>query len=555
MTLEEFLKFFFDNKSRIKAPLQSEITEDYNEAIAHTRGVNLGYLLKEYRIKEDLKKLERRSKLLTPLTKDRFDRATDGIVETLNRDLVKIDAPQEVEDLVRKNKFFEFLFTRGISNMIDDPNGYHVILPNKTINPDGTVGPLEYINYLVNYKDVVNDEKVDGYLVFERNIVNKTDYSERKYYYFISNQEIGRFYKGENAYVKDDSYYFFYDKPSPVKFYRKLGGKITRGPRREEYFKSYFYSAFGHGTLGIRRHSDGEVGRMWANTVSVTRQVPCTECNESLRVPNPADPDGPEITCPTCRGTGKKDLSWQIGDVLAIRDDEMNDYTLDDVIKFIEPPRESVVLNFELAKQAFEDLEKALNMIYVDEAQSGTAKDIDREQYTAMINHIAKNVYHGIVKHYYEVLCFNLGEDPEKVTIKIPDDFRKITAESVLEQITEQKAAGASTGVLYPLFLRLYSTMFNDDPISKKIAIFGLVNDPLHIYGTIAEKRLASASDEDFEYSKRLYPTLYQILNEVGSNEAFVKLTNEELVTRVKSKMVIPKQKPEYDNNGNLIAR
>ena len=110
---------------------------------------------------------------------------------------------------------------------------------------------------------------------------------------------------------------------------------------------------------------------------------------------------------------------------------------------------------------------------------------------------------------------------------------------------------GATTGMLYPAYRKLYNMEYAKNPVALKKALFELDNDKLHLYTAVSEKRLAATSEDDFQYSIQLAMILNQIA--YADEQRFLQLSNKELIEEVNGKVVLPKILANFDNNGNPI--
>jgi hypothetical protein len=548
LTLEEIQKIWKKEKKKLKPPNYEQIVEKYLKAIAHTRGINMKVLLKRYRPSEKSEQLERRAELLEPVSKDAFDRTCKSIIQTLSPSIARIEAESEVSDYMREIHFWSFMQEMAIPNMLDDPNGFIVGMMKANSQEQTELPDVDF--WIVNYEQVFSFS--NKHILFSKTFAN----SDKEYYYYVSNNLSVRLVENDSGELVIDSdkegntlYFVQYDLPNAPAI--QLGGEITRSEKNIKYYDSYFASAFAHATKAIQIFSDREAMRMTANPVVVMGRQPCDDdyCGGSGTYHDHPDYDDGE-TCHTCNGSGfKQGYVLGINDLLFYDKNGLaGDFKPEEVIKFIEPPTEHVKLQNEFANQEFKRTEQALNLIFVDQAQSGVAKEIDREEKEAMINTIAKNVYNRLVLFCFQLVS-NVRNNKAKVSISIPEDFRRNSSSNMLKEITELKKEGASVGVIYPLYKRLYTTMYSQEPIAKKIALTMLSIDPLHIYTTVQEKRLASQSSREFEFSKQLPMALSQLA--YADAEKFKEMDLQTIRTEVESLMNLPTEQVVIrDNNG-----
>lgn len=544
-TLKElpgFLKDFKTDKRISNAALFKTLFE---KAIVHTREASPEPVLKSYRINETEHMLRRRLALYEAITAYIYEDAFRNISSALDYKLVAIDCEEKTKGLMNELEFWNFFYSELIQAVIDDPNGYLVVMP--IVNKDAKI---EAKFWVVNSFNVV--EKNEEYMIF---------YKE-DYFYFLSKNFVTRFYVDEdnNTIIcvdntKDDFYFVTFGE-SPLTYIpaKKLKGKITQTSNGSPYYKSYFSSSFAHANKAIKMDSDWVVDLISTNSTKIIKTKPCgNECNEGYVYDN-----GTKNTCPSCNGTGLDTFNWGINDVFTVKsegDDFLDEIQLDQIAKFLTPPTEYIKLRDEYTDKALAKAEKALNQVDIYMNQSGTAKDLDLRGRDALINVIGENMFSIAQFAYQAVQDFTtLSNNRKVVTILIPDDFRATTTDSLLLRVENLKAKGMPTGLLYPTLRRLYNMLYNKEPISRKIAIIELDYDKLHIYESVNEKKQAADSMYSFELSIQLSSALARVAKQMGK-ESFILATDKEIFEKAKELMDLPnKQTQITDDNGNSLS-
>lgn len=541
--LQELLKDFKKDKRIKNAPLFKNMFE---KAIVHTREASPAPILKSYRINETEQMFKRRIALYEAITTYIYEDAFRAIASALDYKLVSIDAEEKTKVLMINLEFWHFFYDELIHAVIDDPNGYLVIMPMTTEKEE-----VQAKFWVVNSFDVVEHNK--KYMIFKRG----------DYFYFVCKNFVTRFYvDDQNKAIlsinpeKEDFYFIsFGDSPLSYLPARKLKGKITQTETGEPYYKSYFSSSFAHANKAIKMDSDWVVDLISTNSTKIIKTKPCDNegCNDGKIYEN-----GEERTCGVCKGSGVNTFDWGINDIYTVRsegDDFLDEIDLDKIIKFLNPPTEYIKLRDEYTDKALAKAEKALNQVDIYMNQSGTAKDLDLRGRDAMINVIGENMFSLAQFAYQAVQDFiNVAAKRTTVTIVIPEDFRSTTSDALLERVEQLKAKGMPTGLLYPTLRRLYNMLYNKEPISRKIAIIELDYDKLHIYETVAEKRLAADSMYSFELSIQLSGALARLAKDMGK-EAFINERDNVLFEKAKELMDLPNKPTQItDENGNNLS-
>jgi len=511
-------------------PLLPTIKKEYQEATAHTRGSGLGTLLEGYRPAEHVAQKESRRCSLQAITSDAFHRATNMLIETISPATVTVSAPDDVAAYMSGSGYWYFLQSAVVPNMLDDPNGFLVSLPV----PKGQQNTPDVLFWLVNYIDV--KELGKDYLVFAK----KTDTGTA--FFFVSDGEAAKFVGVEGKFFLSDYYASWETSFLP---YTQLKGTEGKTENNEKYWQSYYRPAFIIGTRAIQQDSDAEMMRKTANPLIVKKKEECNAkgCHRGAIYGQDGIDEGSE--CHDCGGTGVKRTTWNINEVIEVDSEDLEAIDVQKFVSFAMPPTDGVKLNVELAEKSMAKMEKALNLIFVDMAQSGTAKDIDREIADAMVNTIAKNVYLNIVRFCFDAVGVFFGEKQSTVIV-LPNSFRKRTAPAILEGITTMKKEGVPTGVLYPEFRALYEKMYKENPKALRLALFMLSNDPLHMYQTAQEKRLAQSDAREFEYSKQL-PAVWDRMAYTMFPDTFTGMTDAQIKAEVDKLIILPKVTPIFE--------
>ena len=545
-TIEELQAMLKDFKKDKRIKNAALFKEMFQKAIVHTREGSPAPILKDYRKNETSQMFEARLRLYEAITGYIYEDAFRAIASALDYKLVSIDAEDKTKELMLKLEFWHFFYDELVHGVIDDPNGYLVLMPFFSEQ-------MEMMSkfWVVNSFDVVAHNK--EYMIFKRGV----------YFYFVCKNFVTKFYIDDknNAILcinpeKDDFYLVeFGDSPLSYLPARKLKGKITQTETGEPYYKSYFSSSFAHANKAIKMDSDWVVDLISTNSTKIMKTKPCDAegCNEGKIYEN-----GHETICGSCNGTGKETFKWGINDVYTVAtqgDDFLDEIDLDKIIKFLNPPTEYIKLRDEYTDKALAKAEKALNQVDIYMNQSGTAKDLDLMGRDAMINVIGENMF-NLAQFAYQVVqdFITVASSRKDVTIVIPEDFRATTSDALLKRVEELKEKGMPSGLLYPILRRLYNMLYNKEPISRKIALTELDYDKLHIYSTIAEKRLAADSMYSFELSIQLSGALARVAKQIGK-EAFLKETESNLFEKAKGLMDLPTKPTQItDDNGNNIT-
>lgn len=542
--LVAYLKNF--NSDEKKPPLFDKIVRDWNKAKIHTQGESIEPLLKDYRETEDYRVFKRRLQLFEPITTYAFAETQRALNNSLDYKLVSIEAQEDTIRYMYDNRFWTFMYQKLIPTMLDDPNAFVVGMP--VLSKPNT--PLDCRFWIVNYKDLVDYSS--EHFLFRKKIEGI------EYFYVLTRTYATRFYKKNNNWVicndpsKEDFYAVSFGE-SPLSFVpsKRLGG-LLRAKDNQNYYESFLSPAFAHGNLAIKTQSDWQIQLMTHHLIRVMKRKPCdaTDCNQGYIYK-----DDETKPCGECNGTGTQQFKANINDTYYIdvdHQDFLDELKLEDIMRFNEPPTESLKMKDEIVQRDLKKMEQSLNIAEPYLNTSGAAKDLDMKGKDAMVNVIGEQVFTVVEFCFQMVQDFrNTINNRTPVRIAIPDDFRKVTISYQLDKIAKLKNENTTTGMLYPAYRKLYKMQYAKNPIALKASLFMLDNDKLHLYTQVTEKRLAATSEEDFQYSIQLPVILNQIAYK--DEEVFLSMSNEQLIAEVNGKVVLPKILANFDNNGNQI--
>lgn len=353
-------------------------------------------------------------------------------------------------------------FSRMLAlQMFEDPNGYIVRIPARPYY-ETTTQRVEVRPFFVRSVDVIFPPDGDDFIF-------KT--ADGKFAYWINRVAIFRFVKGQGAdahkWVIEDGrgYYAHLFGYIPAS---KAGGVWNS----EGFYNSFLFKAIPIADEYIASYSaeqmvDKEASHPFIQQAAV--DCPTCEGQGQVQKSNPcADcPGGVEYalaTCPTCRG--RKMLSYNPADRLEAPLADMEK----DLIKIISPPMEVNDYHRKKNQQLLMQILDALNLLKVEQAQSGVAKAIDQERLYAFISFISNHVFDNLIFStirdiigYRNVQSVNGRLMPNfyAFTLIKPSQFQIKTAADLLAELTE--AAEAPAIIRRSLVLEFVDKRFGGD--------------------------------------------------------------------------------------------
>lgn len=556
MTLEQYIEIFNSYPEPIAKPLW---VSDYEDTIVHTRGEKPGKIIDTYRPNEPKEVHEYRTAIFEPVTRDPFTKATTNLQRTLSHSSVEIIYPEKVKQYLEGHNFRDMSFLTFIQKfivkrMIEAANALLVWWPESdSVDEDGRIDDLTRqvtVRPIVVMPNDIHhyDENVLTFLSTEKSMVEIGGefHPIGQVYYVILKDAL---YKRKQ--VKPDGadmwqWVAYYSNPFNEIYALPLGGdeisKVDSETDEEVvYFTSYFSSAIPFANECLRRHSDNQA--TWVTCSSPIREMepmPCTNCkNGYVERFNKFDkPMGREL-CGTCHGTMQVVPTTSYGIVMRQKPGNNNlgepIQSTRNTIEFLHPDPAILEYSGKSWQEYLKFCKDSLNLIFTDEAQSGVAKDIDREDKLATMDKIAVHVYRYLATmSVYQIQMFMFpGAEPEPIQINLPITFVVKRESDLTDELKNLRAASAPDVIVGEVARELMYKKYGGDPFRMKVFDVVMMVDPLATK-TPNEKRqdLASSaiSEQDYQFSTWTYPIVSRFAQET---EGFTDMDFSTILARV----------------------
>ncbi len=441
------------------------------EAKAVMFGEDIEVLFAHYRISEGEAELTRRVQLSKPANQEDFETVISYISNYFDLDSVDLNMSEAIFDWIAKNDLEGFFTDSVLPSMIASPNSYITLVPMEV------AGLIEMSVEVIDLDRIIYADS--NMLVYQEDIdVDKPLYSDNlNSNYIILNKEGGYLYSSNGDLLSEINY------PQPaVTYWFKLGGLKKMNQRG--FYNSYFKGSIDKSIIATRIFSDKEIIRMRVgNPITLMKQLPCTACG------------GPG--CESCHNTGKIDFKPSIGSVYYFNEFDTNtadSKSLDNIIKYIQPPLDSVKVQREEYELHSQEVKEGLNNFYYKHSQSGTAKEIDRQDKVASTEVILLRLFtlaSNILNAYSQIVTI----DKQPVNIVIPNE---LVSDGELPKAT----SGMSANELADKTLNYYRGKYKDDPVSLRLYTYAVQNDILFPY--TAEEKKSIGTQQQVDYSNQL---------------------------------------------------
>jgi hypothetical protein len=419
-----------------------------------------------------------------------------------------------------------------MQSIMEDPNGYFVDIPKQAYY-ETTTTKIEPDVWFINSRDVMWSTDED--FIFKKDEIiwhiNQTSifrYSKKgttaQYILHPPDDPYGGYYAHSLGYIPAD-----------------IAGGIwnTYG-----FFESWLdkAKAIADDFIAVKSSEqlvDKEASHPWI----VAASEDCTDCLGAgqRQIDCPTCPEGKELVpCFKCGGSGQQ--SRNPGDWQIVPADQMDK----DTIKIVSP---EIDINKALAdkcKNLLLEMLKALNLDYIDQAQSGTAKDKDMEtRYQFLIN-VSNDIYDRVLYNrikniiaYRNVSAVNGVVKPVTYdfTIVKPTQFKIKTAADLLGEYDDSTKAGMPTFIRSRQVQDYVDKQFGGDAVLKRKTSLIVQMDRMSVLPETAKAALVAggaATVKDWQLSYALPTILDQLVREKG-NDWFVNASYEQINVEVET--------------------
>lgn len=504
-------------------------TKVREEMYVHTRGKNPGKILTDRRPNEDPDVQKYRLMIYEPITKGSMNRAIDKLYRIFISANFSIQVSAELSKYLDEKKFknqyfYSYIQKYVVRRMIEDPNGYLVWIPygEGLYNPavkvevDGQLVSSEHIKYVDEDVLMWYDPKEKSEVLEAGKRVMKGDV-----YYTMTDEA---FYKHTQYGNKGDKNF------EVTEIYRHnmgylpaivLGGNMTD----DDYFESYFSPFLPFGNEAIRQYSD------WQGVMTTSAFPYREEVAENCDAPGCRggavfnEEENEHYPCKVCKGTGRIIVRSPYG--VFMRDkgsNALDGNALSDapMVRFVSPNVDIIQYSGQAWETLLKKAEDALYLNYIEDAQSGAAKLVDREDGFMSLTKISNNVFDEVIYKSLQIIekYRNIAFTFDPVIVK-PVSFSMKTEEALMFEITQMSEKNAPVAFLVETTKDLAKKRFSGNKTIARVIEILVSYDPIYHIATRDKQMLLAAGTikkDDVVKSLFAYKTLMAILSVEGTS-------------------------------------
>lgn len=579
MTFEEIQILLKGGIDKLPEPsLREDWKKVFERMVVHSRGVPPLRLFDKTFPNEDHDIKEYREENYEPITTGSFDKGFDNLYRALSESNWSLNAPDDLkkklkELTINKISFWQYLFKIALRRKIEDPNGLLVILPNgdgvRTNTKQVGIRIELVLSTQITYwtENVVIFKSTEKSAILVKQSDNKyLTLNEGEVFYALTDTDYFKYYqtgkKEERTYITEEFYkHDIGDKPMIVLGGRPTGKIDTDSGQEQFYFNSDFHAFVAHANEALIDKSIHQGVKVTsAYPIRVMDEMPCDNKAEGCMNGVIYNEDGTVARkCPRCKGTGNI-IPTSVYKGIVLQKKKKAPFT--DGANSNQKPFEYIYPSVDILKHMGEEsdnalskAERALQTVFIEAAQSGTAKEMDREDQYSMLYSFSDYWFDIVVKKTVQIIYRLLNPTgKDEISIIKPVNFKIKDEASLLQEFTDALKNEVPQGILIDLYMDWIKKRFSGDALRLKMEEIAIMYDPFYVYPLEKKNELKMTSvmtTNDFIKSVRITGILTAIYKE--KQDQFFKMTDEQFIQEIDKRVqpfLISEQPPKLPNFG-----
>jgi len=525
MNAEQFVQFISE-AATLNTPPSNPFREDWDEirkAIKPHFYGEVPDILEESFPNEDPKILQYRKQTYQPKTESPVVKAITDLSRLLStsKHSVLFDN-DDMQSWYKSYKLgdddlFHYFFKVVTPNRVSDPNALMVV----DVTGSGLTSNRERVEPM--FKIIQSDRVIFNDPDFNLIIysgVSKPKYSRNTiasingFYHVVTDEFYGI--------IENGNFSVIYEQNTGLTPWLTLGGRAIQ--KYDNYgntytiYKSDFSAAVPY--LNDAAIFDNQHKSVMLSTcfpIKFVDGIDCTTCHGTGHVYNEENPDQPK-TCGTCGGLGKVlfmsplagyNLSPEPRGVGTADDKKQRD-----PIRFYSPDTSTIQMTSDEAKSALENAKMVLNIDRsLKSAQSGVAKEMDREPEYLEISKISDDMYMKL-QHTLEVVqALVFMDTTSEVSVNPPVSFDIKTEVELMAEFAESQK-GMDASIRYGAYLSYIDQRYSQNETMKRIAQLSSAYTTLILFTIDERNKLLAAgqiSQDDAIKATYVFDTILEL--------------------------------------------
>lgn len=490
----KFLEPYINNGYRHQFYIDS--VKYYDELSVHANGIYPKELIDERRPAESNEIKNYRKKIFVPITKPPFNKIFNSLQKIrksqdwaliFNKDLptkiIKDESPEIylTKKFPRNTSITNWFFNVGLKNYLIDSGAVVFTFPI-----DVNIKPNEYYKPYprIFNSDNIIDYKHNKYYVLrdtERSQYKENDvtYNDGELYWVVQPDVIQIFEKRRSGIYE---IFVFQNKLNYMPI-RHMYGLIKKEGKDNNLYESRLNGIVPKLNEALREYSDlqAEIVQHIHSTMWAIQQQQCGRCKGVGEIPKE---NSAPIRCPGCDGKGLMPLNPYEHLVLAYpRPGDNNIPT--PPIGYVQKQTDIARLQEERIRQHIYDALSSINMEFLAEsplAQSGVAKQVDREELYSFVHSVAEDIVRIIDEICVDICSWRYLDIVNDVyelvpDILVPQKYDLLSEAVLIDELSKMVQSKVDPAIINAAQIEIAAKKFNDTSI-KDLVLLKLKLDP-----------------------------------------------------------------------------
>jgi len=502
MNAEQFVQFISE-AATLNTPPSNPFREDWEEirkAIEPHFYGEVPNVLEESFPNEDPKILEYRKQTYQPKTESPVVKAITDLSRLLSTSKHSVLFDNDTMQSWYKNykigddDLFHHFFKVVTPNRISDPNALMVI----DVTGPGLTSDRERVEpmfKIIQSNRVIFNDPDFNLIIYSG--VSKPKYSRNTIasinglYHVVTDEFYGI--------IENGNFSVIYEHETELNPWFTLGGRAIQ--KYDNYgntytiYKSDFSAAVPY--LNDAAIFDNQHKSVMLSTcfpIKFVDGIDCNTCHGTGRVYDESHPDEPK-TCGSCKGHGKTLFmsplaGYNLSPPPSLMDEKAGSR---DPIRFYSPETSTIQMTSDEAKSALENAKMVLNIDRsLKSAQSGVAKEMDREPEYLEISKISDDMYMKL-QHTLEVVQALVFMDTDsEISVNPPVSFDIKTEVELMAEFAESQK-GMDASIRYGAYLSYIDQRYSQNETMKRIAYLSSAYTTLILFTIDERNKLLAA--------------------------------------------------------------
>jgi len=467
--------------SKYRHSYYHDAVELAEELAIHADGEFPDDLISERRPAESEEIKNYRKKIFTPITKPVFTKVYNSLMKIRKSSdwmisfptnipafIAEDEAPEKylMKDLPRNGSITNWMFSVAFKPYLIDANAVVLTMP---INYE-----IQENEYFKPYPRIFTSAQVLDYRINEFYLLQDAElfsYEEDDYYFtngrrfFLIQPDIFQVFEEKNGKISE-----VFQFPNVLGYIpvRHMNGMVVQQGNHCTLYESRISGIVPMLNEAVREYSDlqAEIVQHIHSTMWAIQPQQCGRCKGVGEIPRE---NTAPISCPSCSGKGLLPLNPFEHIVMPMPKAGENN-AITPPIGYVQKQTEIARLQEERIRQHIYDALSAISMEFLAEtpiAQSGVAKQVDREELYSFVHSIAEDIVRIMDEVVYDILAWrhyaqNVDVNELLPYIPVPERYDMLSGKVLVDELTSMVQAKVDPAIINAAQIELADKKFNE---------------------------------------------------------------------------------------------